>query len=327
MAAAILSVASWPWLFAINVPLGLMTLWMGRKALPSNPVVRKDGEPIAALDVLLNILMFTLLFLGGEQLGVRMGQGAAGSGYGLVDLLAYYPLTENVRLNLNLNNVFDKDPIQLSRRRAQDDSGNVGQPFTPNNTHYGLTQATEYTALPGYLGVLARLFETMGLEDLVNRRTEIVKLVVPLQGLTRRHPLVGFLQEDAMDQTEAWGVNPLLTAGGALGPLGTLPQAEELAGLIARIGLDMLPRHFVVYVKQRLVLLDLLFYVLEILEFLFKFLSTFMALAGGTIVYGTLKTLVGIRPSTQSRRSSPTTASRSMGAENVTVDPLMQDWP
>jgi DHA2 family multidrug resistance protein-like MFS transporter len=81
VAAAILSVASWPWLFAINVPLGLMTLWMGRKALPANPVVRKDGEPIAALDVLLNILMFTLLFLGGEQLGVRMGQdqGAAGS--------------------------------------------------------------------------------------------------------------------------------------------------------------------------------------------------------------------------------------------------------
>lgn len=182
----------------------------------------------------------------------------------------------------DLNNVFDKDPIQLSRRRAQDDSGNVGQPFTPNNTHYGLTQATEYTALPGYLGVLARLFETMGLDDLVNRRTEIVKLVVPLQGLTRRHPLVGFLQEDAMDQTEAWGVNPLLTAGGALGPLGTLPQAEELAGLIARIGLDMLPRHFVVYVKQRLVLLDLLFYVLEILQFLFKFLSAFASLAGGT---------------------------------------------
>ncbi|BDB70292.1 UNVERIFIED_CONTAM: MFS transporter [Comamonas sp. A-3] len=81
VAAAILSVASWPWLFAINVPLGLMTLWMGRKALPANPVVRKNGEPIAALDVLLNILMFTLLFLGGEQLGVRMGQdqGAAGS--------------------------------------------------------------------------------------------------------------------------------------------------------------------------------------------------------------------------------------------------------
>lgn len=77
VAAAILSVASWPWLFAINVPLGLLTLWMGRKALPTNPAARASSEPIAPLDVLLNILMFTLLFLGGEQLGVRMGQESA----------------------------------------------------------------------------------------------------------------------------------------------------------------------------------------------------------------------------------------------------------
>lgn len=108
----------------------------------------------------------------------------------------------------DLHNVFDKDPIQLARRVAQNDVGNAGQPLKPNYTHYGLTDVGGYTTLPGYLGVLARLFETLGLEDLVNRRTEIVKLVVPLQGLTRRHPLVGFLQEDAMDQTEAWGVNP-----------------------------------------------------------------------------------------------------------------------
>ena len=82
VAAGILSVASWPWLFAINVPLGLLTLWMGYKALPANPVVNSQSEPIALLDVVLNILMFTLLFLGGEQLGVRMGQeNAAGSSF------------------------------------------------------------------------------------------------------------------------------------------------------------------------------------------------------------------------------------------------------
>ena len=82
VAAGILSVASWPWLFAINVPLGLLTLWMGHKALPVNPVVNRQSEPIALLDVALNILMFTLLFLGGEQLGVRMGQeNAAGSSF------------------------------------------------------------------------------------------------------------------------------------------------------------------------------------------------------------------------------------------------------
>ena len=77
VAAAILSVATWPWLFAINIPLGLLTLWMGRTALPRNPAVRSSSERISPLDVVLNILMFTLLFLGGEQLGVRMGSDAA----------------------------------------------------------------------------------------------------------------------------------------------------------------------------------------------------------------------------------------------------------
>ncbi|QXZ11331.1 MFS transporter [Comamonas sp. Y33R10-2] len=77
VAAAILSVASWPWLFAINVPLGLLTLWMGRKALPVNPPVSSKIESMALLDVLLNILMFSLLFLGAEQLGVGMGKEAA----------------------------------------------------------------------------------------------------------------------------------------------------------------------------------------------------------------------------------------------------------
>jgi len=178
--------------------------------------------------------------------------------------------------------VFDKDPVQLARRSPQFDTGNTDAAGnTASDKRYGLAQNTTTTALPGFLGVLARLFELLGLDDLVNRRTEIVKLVVPLQGLTRRHPLVGVLQEDALDQAPSWGVNPLLTAGGALGQLGTLPQAEALAGLIARIGLDMLPRHFVVYVKQRLVLLDALFYIIEVLQFLLAFLSEIQSMASG----------------------------------------------
>lgn len=34
LAAGILSVASWPWLFAINVPVGVVTFFMGRRYLP-----------------------------------------------------------------------------------------------------------------------------------------------------------------------------------------------------------------------------------------------------------------------------------------------------
>ena len=36
VAAAILSVASWPWLFAFNVPLGIAVVLLGRRALPFN---------------------------------------------------------------------------------------------------------------------------------------------------------------------------------------------------------------------------------------------------------------------------------------------------
>jgi len=198
----------------------------------------------------------------------------------------------------DLNNVFDKDPIQLSRRR-DDNAGDTATPGgglgsgtgglganTYRSTHKaslfqaGLKQQTETAALPGYFRILANLFELMGLDDLVNRRTEIVKLVVPLQGLTRRHPLVGRLAEDALDQAERWGVNPLLTAGGALGQFGTINEtADAMAGFISRVGLDMLPRHFVVYVKQRLVLLDALFYLLEVLQFLVNFLTELQSLS------------------------------------------------
>ncbi len=73
VAAGILSVASWPWLFALNVPLGLLTLWMGRRALPYNPPRTAAAPQFSLVDVLLNVLMFTLVFVGADYLGVRAG--------------------------------------------------------------------------------------------------------------------------------------------------------------------------------------------------------------------------------------------------------------
>ena len=44
VAAMVLSVASWPWLFALNLPLGAFTVWLGRRALPHNPVAAPGGS-------------------------------------------------------------------------------------------------------------------------------------------------------------------------------------------------------------------------------------------------------------------------------------------
>ncbi|HEY0200695.1 MAG TPA: MFS transporter, partial [Burkholderiaceae bacterium] len=57
IAAAILSVSSWPLLFAINVPLGLLVVWLGREVLPDNAQLAAPGVRIVPLDVLLNVAM------------------------------------------------------------------------------------------------------------------------------------------------------------------------------------------------------------------------------------------------------------------------------
>ena len=91
VAAGILSLASWPWLFALNLPLGVFTLWLGRHALPFNPPMAEQRPRPAALDVALNMLMFGLVFIGGERLSASFA-----SGQGLASPLAWAALLAGV---------------------------------------------------------------------------------------------------------------------------------------------------------------------------------------------------------------------------------------
>lgn len=80
LAAAVLSAASWHWLFAINIPIGLLCLVLAPKVLPQN-TAKASGARIAWLDVALNILMFSLLILGVDGLsGHAEGAVARASG-------------------------------------------------------------------------------------------------------------------------------------------------------------------------------------------------------------------------------------------------------
>ncbi|CAM3385333.1 DHA2 family multidrug resistance protein-like MFS transporter [Paracidovorax anthurii] len=112
VAAAILSVSSWPMLFAINLPLGLATLWLGRRALPFNPPAparagHGGGARLSPLDVLLNMLMFALVFVGGDQLGVRE-EGGGTPLAGALTLLA----------GVAVGVVYLRRQVRLERRHA-----------------------------------------------------------------------------------------------------------------------------------------------------------------------------------------------------------------
>ena len=69
VASAILSVAHWEWLFAVNVPIGVFTLGLAALSLPHAPLHPKRFDWISAI---LNALAIGLLILGAE--GYAHGQ-------------------------------------------------------------------------------------------------------------------------------------------------------------------------------------------------------------------------------------------------------------
>lgn len=60
LAAAILSVATWEWIFAINLPIGVATFILARRYLPDNPT-KVVGRKFNWQDILLNAATFGLM--------------------------------------------------------------------------------------------------------------------------------------------------------------------------------------------------------------------------------------------------------------------------
>lgn len=67
IASAILSIGSWHWLFAINVPLGIAALLIGWKFLPVN-TVKTYGRRFDKISCLMNALTFGLLIFSLENI-------------------------------------------------------------------------------------------------------------------------------------------------------------------------------------------------------------------------------------------------------------------
>ena len=79
LASAILAVASWPWLFAVNVPTGLLAFLVARRALPKSP---RSGTRLDWTAAALNVAALGLLFSGVDLLTHKGGWpgGAAVAG-------------------------------------------------------------------------------------------------------------------------------------------------------------------------------------------------------------------------------------------------------
>jgi DHA2 family multidrug resistance protein-like MFS transporter len=73
VAAGVLAVGPWEWLFAINVPIGVVAILVGNRWLPANP---QDGK-FDIVSTCLNILTFGLAFTGIDAL-TRGGEVAFG---------------------------------------------------------------------------------------------------------------------------------------------------------------------------------------------------------------------------------------------------------
>lgn len=66
LAAGILHLGDWPWLFALNVPLGILSLLIGLRSMPEGPMSKHAFDTVSAA---LSVLTFGLLVVGIGQIG------------------------------------------------------------------------------------------------------------------------------------------------------------------------------------------------------------------------------------------------------------------
>ncbi len=88
IAGAILTVAHWPWLFAVNLPIGVLVLAGGR-ILPRTAGVKR---PLSGAVLVVNALMFLLFFTGADRIGDTPFLGAALIGAAALCLVAVLAL-------------------------------------------------------------------------------------------------------------------------------------------------------------------------------------------------------------------------------------------
>lgn len=88
LASTVLAVAPWQWLFLLNVPFGLLALFLAIRSLPSRPGA---GHRFDALSTTLNAVAFGLIFVGADGLGhdIHSSRSMSELGVGLAVFIVF----------------------------------------------------------------------------------------------------------------------------------------------------------------------------------------------------------------------------------------------
>ena len=143
--AAILSVSSWPWLFAVNLPVGAVVLLSSRFL----PQIKGTGRKIDRISVLLNAGTFAPLVVGADQLAARpmLGGALLAIAAGSLIMLIRREMPQDaplIPLDLLRNGAFRLSVIASVCCFAGQMAGIVGLPFY---LQHGLGQSALMTGL------------------------------------------------------------------------------------------------------------------------------------------------------------------------------------
>ncbi len=101
LAAGILSVADWPWLFAVNVPIGLIALALSSRFLPQNPVKPRSNR-LDWRDATLNALTFGLMMASVEGFSHGLDPRMVAVGIAALIAIGYLFIRRQLRENYPL---------------------------------------------------------------------------------------------------------------------------------------------------------------------------------------------------------------------------------
>jgi hypothetical protein len=163
----------------------------------------------------------------------------------------------------DINNAFHKDPVRVA------DIDDSDKRITNLILESCRDRSKPLAAITGVLTRFKKVFTDViqiMLRDtdlLVNHDIEVVKVIIPLQGLRRQHPLVDITDTDTAASLRDW-YSPASDKPDKL--LSNLERNRLIQSLREQFGMEALPRHFAVYVKQRMVLLDAVYLLFELIN-------------------------------------------------------------